>query len=158
MALYTATLLHTFQNRDAVNTMTWLLKEIDFPKLVRRLKYVYKYPEQTTKVVLMEYNYVSWNMENNQGYPDSSYFLPNTNIRVQTALNNVYFKELAKIVFCNSNSKIHLYTRMKIKDNQPIKTRRQLVLMFEPYALVPEPSSPTDISREEELDDDIMST
>lgn len=157
MSLYTATVLHTFHNRDAIKAMTWFLKEIDFAKLVRRLKYVYKYPQKVTKVVLMEYNYVSWTMQHREGYANTTSYLPNTNIRVHTAINDEYFKQLAQIVLCNSNPKVHLYTRMKIKDNMPVKTCRQIVLMFEPYAMVPY-SPPSDISPEEKLDDEILST
>lgn len=139
MSLQTVISLKSHSNVHNVNTMVWLIHQIDYEKLLRRVRFAFSNPEVTTKCVLVEYAYTSRSYVNS-GNPNIVEYLPNTNVLIHHALNTPEFIRFMDSFFKNDNKNVTIYTRQKIKaDGTPDFHRKQVVMMFEPWAFVTPP-------------------
>jgi hypothetical protein len=110
--------------------MAWILNQIEYTKLSDRCYFAKLTPEEHTKCVLLEYNYVHW-AEVRTGIPDVSDRLPGTDSLVHPLLTSPEFKVLALKYIVDNDPRAYVYVRTKInKDGTRHPYRRQLVLAF----------------------------
>ena len=139
MSLSTVLSLVHHPNAASVYTMMWLMDQINYNKLLSRVRFAHNHPESTTKCVLLEYAYTNRNYVIS-GNPNIVEYLPETHVLVHHALNTPDFIRFMDSFFKNDNDKVTIYTRQKIKaDGTPDFHKKQLVVMFEPWAFVTPP-------------------
>jgi hypothetical protein len=130
--------LYKHADQKSVKTMLWFMSKIDYSKLLRRVAYAYANPDETVKCVLLEYDYTSWSyvkLGNNNVIEK----MPNSNVLVHHALHTPDFIRLLNNFFANDRQLVNIYCRQKIGANGvPNFHRKQLVVSFQPYALLPQ--------------------
>lgn len=140
--------LYKHANRDSVKTMLWVMAKIDYTKLLRRIAYAYEHPNETVKCVLLEYDYTTWSYVK-RGNANVIERMPDSTVLVHHALHSPDFIRLMDRFFTNDNPRTMIYARQKINpDGSPNFHRKQLVLMFEPYAFIPPPLPPSPASEQ----------
>lgn len=122
-----------YQTGDWVSakTLMWVFTQINFKKLFYRVRYA-RNTGWSTKCVLLEYAHTSNLRRNNMRVEQ---MIPGTSVSVHNALARPEFQVLLNKVLGDDGDNIIFYTRQKINpDNTPNYGRRQLVVVFYPYA------------------------
>lgn len=129
---------HTVQT---MNTFIWLSSKMNHGKMVKRVIRAYIHPNETVKMVLVEYAYTSRSYVE-QGNPNIVEYMPDSNVLVHHAINTPDFIRFMDEYFGTEKDKVSVYVRQRINsDGTPDFHRKQLVLKYEPYALIPRPVS-----------------
>lgn len=134
--------LYKHANQNSVKTMLWVMSKIDYKKLFSRIAYSHENPQMAVKCVLLEYAYTT-RAYSAKGFPNHVDYMPDSNVLVHHALNTPDFIRLIDGHFLNDRERVSLYTRQKIgPDGTPDFHRKQLVLLFEPWAFIAAPPEP----------------
>jgi len=143
MSIVSLEYLYYHGNQNTVNAVTWMFSQIDYRKLLDRVSCAHMNPEKTTKCVLLEYSHTT-HVHAQNGIPYVVEYWAGTNVTVNSILNSPDFIRTVDQAFSNGNKRIKVYTRQKINsDGTPNFNRKQLVVMFEPWAFMPPPLPPS---------------
>ncbi len=115
-------------------TYSHILGMIDWKKLQNRMYKAWMNPTIEQRCVLFEYNV----------YDPS----PFNDMSLHRALHQPDFVRFMDSVFKNNNSRIQIYSRKKIRDGKVDYLRRQLVVVFQTWSMVPPPPPPPVLERQ----------
>ena len=136
----------THRSYKTSKTCSRVLRLIDWEKLQHRMYKAWTNPNEEQRCVLFEYNI----------YDPS----PIQGVDLHTAIHRQDFIEFMDYLFKNNNPRIQIYSRRKIINGAPSFVRRQLVVVFQTWSLVPPPPPSPVLTRQnavcldEELDDE----
>ena len=107
------------------STYSYVLGKIDFLKLQHRMYKAWTNPTQEQRCVLFEY--------------DLFELSPIYGVTLHDAMHRQDFVEFMDFLFKKNNPRIQIYSRRKIINDVPNFARRQLVIVFQSWSLVPPP-------------------
>lgn len=123
------------KNYEALQALYYVMKKVDYNKLVDRVVQAKINTDIPTKCVLLEYNYTPWELTN-LGLNDKSERLHGTDMFVHNAFKLEEFQTLLKTVLIQNNPHIHVYVRSRINSDGVADLHIwQLVMLFDPGAL-----------------------
>lgn len=115
----------TYPSYKTSLTYSYILEKIDWVKLQHRMYKAWKNPNLEQRCVLFEYDFFELSPIQGQ--------------TLHAALHRQDFIEFMDYMFKKNNPRIQIYSRRKIVDGAPSFMRRQLVVVFQTWSLVPPP-------------------
>lgn len=115
----------TYPSYKTSSTYFYILRLIDWVKLQNRMYKAWKYPNQEQRCVLFEYDFFDLGPIQGQ--------------TLHACLHRQDFVEFMNYMFKENNPRIQIYSRRKIVNGVPSFMRRQYVIVFQSWSLVPPP-------------------
>lgn len=106
-------------------TYSYILGKVDWVKLHHRMYKAWKFPNLEQRCVLFEYDFFE--------------LCPIYGHTLHAALHRQDFIEFMDYIFKKNNPRIQIYSRRKIVNGVPSFMRRQLIVVFQSWSLVPPP-------------------